>query len=150
MAGFVNIGRTGGSGFLYVTNGGTLTVNNTDGVTDFPFMRFARENGSYGYGLVSGAGSSINVIQYGPAGDDYNGGALLLLGDGGQGVLKVTGNDAQVNVTGDRARLVVANGRYVAGVPDNTMAESLLEITAGADVRVDSLNYGGGPALRGQ
>ncbi|HUS97447.1 MAG TPA: hypothetical protein VMX97_11965, partial [Hyphomicrobiaceae bacterium] len=142
--GFVNIGRTGGSGYLYVTNGGTLTIDNTDGVTDFAFMRFARENGSYGYGLVSGSGSSINVIQHGPAGDSYSyGGALLQLGDGGQGVLKVT-NDAQVDVTGDYARLVVADGRYTAGIPDNTTEQSLLSILAGADVLVDSGGYGGG------
>jgi len=140
--GFVNIGRTGGRGYLYVTNGGTLTVNNTDGVTDFAFMRFARENGTYGYGLVSGTGSSINVIQYGPAGDSYDGGALLLLGDGGQGILKVT-DDAQVNVTGDRARLSVADGRYTDGVPDNTAAQSQLIIQSGADVLVDSQGYGG-------
>ena len=145
-AGIATFGRADGSGFLYVTNGGTLTVQNTDGNTDLPMLRFARENGSYGYGLVSGAGSAAYVTQFGPQGDDYAGGPILLVGDGGQGVLKVT-NDGLVDVRGDQARLSVADGRYVPDgfgnfVPDNTLAQSRLEITGGADVVVHSETYG--------
>jgi hypothetical protein len=136
------IGRSGGSGYLYVTNGGELTIENTDGVTDTPIVHFGRVNGSYGYGLVSGAGSVLNVTQNGPQGDDYFGGASLNVGDGGQGILKVA-DDAQVNVTGDSARLSVADGRDVGGVPDNTEDQSHLNIMSGADVLVDSQGYGG-------
>ncbi|MFQ5565893.1 MAG: beta strand repeat-containing protein, partial [Paracoccaceae bacterium] len=148
--GFLDIGRgTAGKGYLTVSAGGTFTTQNVDLVSDHPLLRFGRDNGSYGYGYVSGHDgtyttySTINVTQNGPQGDNYNGGAILLVGDGGQGVLKVA-NGGQVNVTGDRARLIVADGRYVGGVPDNTAYQSHLYIQSGADVVVDSQGYGGG------
>ena len=115
--GYLTIGRgTAGRGYLTVSNGGTFTTQNVDTVTDFPFMRFGRDNGSYGYGLITGAGSSLNVIQIGVV-DEVNyyglvGGAAIRVGDAGQGIVTVS-YDAQINVIGDRANLQVSRGRYI-------------------------------------
>ena len=141
--GFLDIGRgDAGRGYLTVSNGGTFTTQNVDGVTDLPILRIGRDNGSYGNALVTGAGSSLNVTQIGAQGDDYSGGATLLVGQGGQGILTVADN-AQVNVVGDKATLNVASGRYSGGVPDNTTDQSQLLIYSGADVLVDSQGYRG-------
>ena len=147
--GVLDLGRrAAGSGERTCSTGCSVPGQNVDGVSDLPILRFGRDNGSYGYGLIAGTGSSLNVTQIGAQGDDYSGGATLLVGQGGQGILKVTAG-AQVNVTGDQARLSVANGRYVAGVPDNTAAQSLLEITAGADLLVDSQGFTGASMIIG-
>jgi T5SS/PEP-CTERM-associated repeat protein len=145
--GYLDIGRgAAGRGFLTVSNGGTFTTRNVDGVSDFPILRFGQDNGSHGYGLVTGTGSALNITQIGAA-DAVNyfgqvGGASLYVGQGGQGVLTVA-DDARVYVTGDKARLEIAGGRYSGGVPDNTADQSRLVIQGGGDVLVDSQGYGG-------
>ena len=54
-AGIFGVGRTAYSeGRVYVVNGGDITITNTDGLTDTPFFRLGRNNGAYGYALISG------------------------------------------------------------------------------------------------
>lgn len=142
QSGFATVGATDARGLLAVAGGGSARFENVDGQTDLPLLRFGRDNGSYGYGLVTGVGSRIEVNQFGEAGDDFPGGSVLTVGEGGQGVLQVE-NFGLVDVTGDSARLNVANGRYSFGQPDASNDESLLSITGGADVTVDSGAYGG-------
>ncbi|MEL6477110.1 MAG: hypothetical protein AAFR17_07260 [Pseudomonadota bacterium] len=142
QTGYATFGRAGGAGFLGVAGGGTLQIENVAGETDRPLLRFGSTNGSYGYGLVNGAGSLIRIRQLGAQGDDFAGGATLNVGEGGQGVLLVE-DEASVIVSGDRARLNVATGRLVQGQPDTTSDESLLQITGGGDVLVDSGGNGG-------
>ncbi|MBK0399061.1 hypothetical protein H0I76_07660, partial [Limibaculum sp. M0105] len=138
-AGIASFGRgIGGIGFLYASGGGELIVENTDGLTDNPILRFGRDSGSYGYARIEGSGTEVNVVQHGAQGDDYSGGAVLNIGEGGQGIVNV-GYDAQVNVLGDQALLQIARGR--GGSADS--AESQLNITNGADVLVDSQGYQG-------
>jgi T5SS/PEP-CTERM-associated repeat protein len=143
-AGLIRFGRDGGTGYLTISNGGQLLVENTDGLTDWPLVRFGHDNGSYGFGLVTGDGSSIDVIQHGVGGDDYFAGAWLNVGDGGQGVLTVADN-AQVNVLGHGAFLSVADGRGIS-----TTAQSQLIIESGADVLVDSQGYTGASMIIGK
>lgn len=149
QTGYATFGRTGGSGLLGVTDGGTLSIENVDGQTDRPLLRFGSTNGAYGYGLVNGAGSLISVAQSGAQGDDFAGGATLNVGEGGQGVLLVE-DEGTVLVSGDRARLNVASGRLVEGQQDVTSYESRLQITGGGDVLVDSGAYGGTSLINDQ
>lgn len=152
--GFLEFGRGAGSGYLTVTNGGAFVSENVDGVSDGPFLRFGRDNGSYGSAYIGGHDgtgtlfSSLTLTQHGPVGDSYGVGPVLMIGDGGQGVFTVA-NGGQVAITGDQARLIVADGRYdAAGNPDNTADQSRLVIVGGADVIVDSGTYGNGGGAR--
>ncbi|MDT8345255.1 MAG: hypothetical protein RQ752_12600 [Thermohalobaculum sp.] len=128
-AGLAGFGRAGGCGVLRVSSGGQLLIENTDGVSDTPILRFGRDGGSVGTARISGAGSSVDVIQHGAQGDNYFGGAILNIGEGGQGIVTVT-DGAQINVLGDQALLQIARGRN--GAADSV--ESQLDITNGGVV----------------
>ncbi|MEM7507869.1 MAG: hypothetical protein AAF415_14095 [Pseudomonadota bacterium] len=148
QSGFATFGLTGGRGLLGVVNGGQMTVENVDGETDQPMARFGRDNGSYGYGLVRGAGSELLIAQHGLAGDDFASGATLSIGEGGQGVFLVE-ETGVISLTGDAARLNIAAGRYSAGQPDVTMDQSSLTIATGGVVTVDSGAYRGSTVVIG-
>jgi autotransporter family porin len=149
-AGFMRFGREAGSyGYLGITNGGTVEVITDPGSGyDEPFIQLGRNNGSTGVAVIDGEGSSLNVAQTGPVGDYYGTfGAWVAVGDAGYGRMEVR-NNAQLNVLGARAYLTVADGRRDGyGNPDNTAQQSLLSITGGADVLVDSQGYGGFQSL---
>ncbi|MCL5778354.1 hypothetical protein M1105_15340 [Limibaculum sp. FT325] len=139
QAGIATFGRgAGGNGLLLMSSGGQFIVENTDGLTDTPILRFGRDSGSAGYAYISGAGTELNVIQHGAQGDDYSGGSILNIGEGGLGIVNVS-DGAQINVLGDQALLQIARGRN--GSADSI--ESQLNITGGADVLVDSQGYQG-------
>ncbi len=133
--GFSEIGRYG-RGYLTIRDGGQFLAANTDGETDAAFLRFGRVSGAYGFGLVSGEGSSLDIRQIGPAGDDYGVGAGLQLGDGGYGLLRVE-NDAAVAVTGDGAEIEIADGR--GGYADG----GRIEVLDGGSITVDDEGYSG-------
>ncbi|MEM1276185.1 MAG: hypothetical protein AAGH74_06655 [Pseudomonadota bacterium] len=133
-------GPTTGRGSLTITNGAQVIQQNVDGVTDFPLFRFGKDTLSSGVGLVQGTGSRLAVIQNGPSGDDFVGGATLDIGEAGQGVLTVS-DGGQVEVLGDKALLSVA--RTPTGLPVNADFSSLT-IMSGSTVRVDAGGYEGG------
>ncbi|MEM0944560.1 MAG: hypothetical protein AAGI70_11505, partial [Pseudomonadota bacterium] len=148
QSGAAVFGSGTGAGFLGVINGARFRVTNVDGETDGALVRFGRDNGSRGDGVVTGAGSVLEVIQAGAVGDDAPAGATLLVGEGGFGRLLLDDN-ALATVTGEAARLAVANGRYTGGAPDVTVEESLLSLSGGADLVVDSQGFGGATLLVG-
>jgi T5SS/PEP-CTERM-associated repeat protein len=138
--GYNTFGRgDGGRGYLSVTNGGVVNIENEDGISDRAFLRLGRENGSYGYGIVSGAGSKINLTQIGASDQaPTSGGAALILGNSGQGKLIVK-QGGQVNVLGDDAFIGIADQRSTT---ENTSDQSLLEVRSGGTVLVDAQGYG--------
>ncbi|MBY8976385.1 hypothetical protein KHP62_11245 [Rhodobacteraceae bacterium NNCM2] len=132
-------------GYLSIADGGEVRLENIDGVTDFPLLRFGRDRLSQGVGLVDGAGSRLAVIQHGPAGDQYAGGATLDIGEAGQGLLTVT-NGGGVEVRGDRALLAISRPQPGVSATDLT---SKLTINQGGTVTVDSGAYSGAMVLIG-
>ena len=139
--GYTDIGRNGGNGRLIVESGASFIQENIDGTTDGGMLRFGRSNGDYGYGAVRDTGSSLVIRQIGAIGDSYGSGARLRVGDNGQGILKVE-SGATLSVLGAGATLVVADGDF-NGSGSETSAQSLLEITGGSQVSVDSQAYTG-------
>ncbi|MEM6933277.1 MAG: hypothetical protein AAF526_06760, partial [Pseudomonadota bacterium] len=140
--GYNTIGRgTNGRGYFRVENGGKIIVDNNNGQTDVVYFRLARDVGSYGYGRISGDGSSLSLEQTGEAdiGFTPDFGAQLLIGDGGQGVLIVE-QGGEVSVTGDEATVSVADGRDNAGAAE----ESMLVVVDGGTVTVSNGGYDGG------
>lgn len=147
--GYGDIGRgVNGRGYLSITNGGKVSVENEDGVTDKAYFRFARDDGSYGYGLVSGAGSTLELNQTGPADTapfEVLIGAQLQVGSAGEGKLVVE-DGGQVNVLGDQATLLIARGKFDglgATVVSNTQEQSQLIVRDGGRVTIDSGDFGG-------
>lgn len=139
--GYSTFGREeGGNGRIVVSNGGQVLIDNDFGNDDVAYLRFARDYGSYGYGLVTGQGSRLVLEDFGdqdPVG--YGTGADLLIGDGGQGVLRVE-DQSYVGVFGEFASITVADGRNNQG----TVEASLLSVTGGSQVVVDGRGYQGG------
>ncbi|MEM9063056.1 MAG: hypothetical protein AAGD13_21550, partial [Pseudomonadota bacterium] len=146
-AGFLRLGRNdGGYGRMNITAGGVVDViNDPTGLYDFPAAQLGRNVGSEGVLDIDGLGSQLNVIMTGPTGDQGNPrtalGPELVIGDGGLGTATVR-NDAQINILGSDALLNIGDGRYVNGLPTAASAQSTLQVLSGADVVVDSQNYG--------
>src|SRR5882724_5404357 len=121
-AGFVRVGRLSGatgsdSGMLQVLNGGRLQISSGETInttTSGPQLQFARDEGSFGTGLVDGSGSVINIFQSAPA-DAENGGPFLVVGQAGTGSLTIR-NDALVELTGDDASVAVGRGDDAASL----------------------------------
>lgn len=136
LSGSLVVGRDfNGRGILAVFDGGVTTVQNNPGYTDGPSVLFGRGEGSAGYGLVAGAGATLNVSQVGPLDDGSSG--VLKLGDGGRGVLAVEGGGT-VNVTGDGAFVSVGEDRGGAV----SSLQSQLIIRSGGTMTVDSSENG--------
>ncbi|MEL6479013.1 MAG: hypothetical protein AAFR17_16925 [Pseudomonadota bacterium] len=153
--GYGDIGRgVNGKGYLSITDGGRLTVENEDGISDQAFFRFGRDSGAYGYGIVSGAGSTLQVEQKGavdPEFFDNNVGAELQIGQEGTGRLIVE-DGGRVNVLGDDANLVVSLGeRRSVGqtVTPTNEEQSALIVRDGGRVLVDSGDFGGSKLVVG-
>ncbi|MEM7506945.1 MAG: hypothetical protein AAF415_09360 [Pseudomonadota bacterium] len=134
-----------GRGYLTITNGGVLRVENVPSITDFQLLRFGRDAGTYGYGLIDGVGSTLNVVQHGPAGDQYLGGATLDVGQSGQGRVIIQ-NGASVEIAGDAALLGIS--RMPSG-PQLPAQESHLSLLSGSTLTVDAGAHQGGIALVG-
>jgi T5SS/PEP-CTERM-associated repeat protein len=145
--GYHSIGRGyGGRGYLSVTNGGVVNIENEDGISDRAFMRFGRDSGAYGYGIVSGAGSELNLTQNGlPDSSRSNNGSTLQIGEGGQGKLIVE-QGGHVSVVGDGSFLGIGLARGSEAPSTN---ENLLEVRSGGTVLVDGLGYDGGVLIAG-
>ena len=89
---------------------------------------------------VSGTGSTLSVVQNGPAFDDDTSGAFLGVGRSGQGSLVVS-SGGTVNVLGDDAFVSVSHQQ---GAAYQTVEESELRIENGGIFNVDSGTYTGG------
>lgn len=133
----IDVGRQLGSGSLQITNGGVTNVHNTDGLTDGAIVRLGRDGGNGNLG-VDGAGSQLNIVQYGAIGDDASHGARLLIGASGAGSGSANVSySGEINILGDGARLRVGvNDDFssAAGEPD------VLAIGYGGIVNVNSMN----------
>ena len=135
--GYSSLGRGfNGTAVGVVDSGGAIRIQNNDGVTDGAFLRLGRDEDSFGYLAVSGYGSALSLSQVGPV-DQGSTGNIILVGQGGRGVLAVE-HEAQVRVEGDGALIVVGSGR---GGSDESL-ESQLVIRRGGDVIVDSTDSG--------
>lgn len=140
------LGQNDGTGNLNVDNGGLFAVENVmgDGKSS-PTLILGDDTNSVGDANVLGAGSRIEITQYGAAsgGNRLNGDSGLIVGNAGIGLLDVL-SGAEVNVLGDRANLVVSRGGYDAqGAPIAPPGQSLLSVYFGGQANVDSQGYGG-------
>lgn len=139
----IRVGRQGGDGRVEITDGGVLTLENTEGLTNSPRMDIARGNGSTGYVLVSGDGSELNVTQNGLTPYSSPG---IRVGAGGYGSLVVE-DGGEVNITGDDAFLGVSD-RF--GYVDFSGRTSKVTIQSGGVINVTGGEEDGGFVQIGQ
>lgn len=139
--GRLTIGGTDGDGYLNVTGGGRLLIDNdVASVTDAASLIFSSGLGSYSKATVDGAGSLINVRQFGAneSGDNTE----LVLGAGGEAHVDLD-NGGQINVFGAGAALVVGRGLYDGlGKPTVSASQSRLSAYNGSLIQVNSQGYG--------
>lgn len=139
--GYNSIGRdAGGRGYLSITNGGVVNIENEDGISDRAFLRFARGADSYGYGTVSGTGSQLNITQIGLSDQSaFDNGATLIVGNSGQGKLVVE-QGGSVNVLGHEAGVLIADTR---GNEGPSAYQSEVEVRSGGSLLIDGQGYAG-------
>ncbi|MEM7057621.1 MAG: cadherin-like domain-containing protein [Pseudomonadota bacterium] len=138
-SGYSTFGRdSAGRGYVTVQNGGRVIVDNNNGETDVAYFRLARDLGGFGYAKITGEGSSLTLDQVGSDTSPFDTGAMLLIGDGGQGRMIVEDN-ATVDVLGEGARITIADGRDDTGA----LEQSLLAVRSGAVVTVDPRGFTG-------
>ena len=112
--GFARVARNAGSnGRLEILEGGLLRVLDTED-TFGPFFHLARDKRSVGTLLIDGEGSSLEVIQNGPAGD-Y--GPSAALGRRGRGTTTIR-NGGRLLVQGERASIDVSRDSFNPDFPD--------------------------------
>ena len=137
-AGFAQFGKEAGArGTLNVTSGGVFEVRDS-GTQVHPVLRFGRDLGSTGIGVVDGVGSQIIISQASPGGN----GRFLQIGVNGDGTLTVR-NGGAVNLVGDLATLLVSDGSDVGlGAPTALLPQSELIIQTGGVVTVNDTGLG--------
>ena len=111
--GFARVARNAGSnGRLEILEGGLLRVLDTED-TFGPFFHLARDKRSVGTLLIDGEGSSLEVIQNGPAG---NYGPSAALGRRGRGTTTIR-NGGRLLVQGERASIDVSRDSFNPPIP---------------------------------
>ena len=158
--GFVRVGRYAGSnGVLEILDGGLLRILDGEG-TYGPEFQIARNKDSVGRLVIDGAGSSLEVIQSGPAvhGNPHvSAGPTALLGRRGAGTTVVR-NGGRLLVQGESAFVQVSNDSVYETFPDPDTGpidqQSTVDIEAGGrmDIQGDGSRFiigGGGPAADG-
>ena len=123
-----------GGGRLQVENASTETTGRAGAI-----LRLGQNTEAAGEAEIVGEGSRIDVVQRGSA-EALEVGAEVQIGGAGQGILRVNGGT--LNVLGDDPGIFLGVGRFDLPV---TPRQSLLEITNGGEVLVDSQSYGGSP-----
>ncbi|MEL7465407.1 MAG: Calx-beta domain-containing protein [Pseudomonadota bacterium] len=141
LASGMQVGRQGGDGRIYVSDGGRVTVSNVDGLTDNPYVSLGRESGAYGLISIDGAGSEFRVQQSGPTGDDYDFGAFLGIGRQGQGRVEVK-NGGALNVLGDSGTLDLG-ANFLGGTPTSDASELIVESGGVVTVNTYDGDFGG-------
>ncbi len=116
-AGWMNVGRDGGTGTIRILNGGRLEVR--DALNEVPGEETSSEwidigrNGSQGSVIIDGAGSVFAITQEGPRPTDapYDDGPTLRVGNrpGGEGSIDIT-NDGVLELNGENASLQIGIG----------------------------------------
>ncbi len=147
LGGFFRAGRENDStALVLVQDGGEIRVeSSTDPIANprsFAVAEIGQDTTSTGEMIVEGEGSRFGIEQIGPGGTGSFDGALLTIGQTGQGILRVR-DGGRTEVLGDNAGIVLGLGEQGF---EQTDRESLLEITAGGTVLVDGQSYGGTPA----
>ena len=119
-AGFARVGRAAGSeGVLEILDGGLLRILDGDG-THGPEFQIARNKGSVGRLVIDGAGSSLEVIQSGPAVDGnprVSAGPWVALGRRGAGTTVIR-NGGNLLVQGENALVQVSLDAVFEPSPD--------------------------------
>ena len=139
--------QSGSTGLMYVSNGGQVVVENSDGQTDNPTLVLGGLDGSYGKATIFGPGSILSIVQSGPQGDSYTGGSHLIVGANGRGSLEI-GSGATVSVVGDLATVSVSSAGDGYGVADASIdTASTLNIVSGGYLHIDAGSYSGGRLL---
>ncbi|MGH6932431.1 MAG: beta strand repeat-containing protein, partial [Dongiaceae bacterium] len=141
--GFVRVGRNAGSnGTLSVINGGLLLIDGTSMADDMS-LQIAREVGSTGTVLVSGAGSTISIVQdplVNPDEEAGEAGPFMQVGRAGQGNLTIS-NDGLVELIGQESFFTVSRGNAdeFANPQDvPILDQSVLTIASGGDLVINS------------
>ena len=134
--GFARVARNAGSnGRLEILEGGLLRVLDTED-TFGPFFHLARDKRSVGTLLIDGEGSSLEVIQNGPAGD-Y--GPSVALGRRGRGVTTIR-NGGKLLVRGEEAFLDISRDSFNPDFPDSDTGpideHSTVNIHSGGQIEV--------------
>ena len=113
--GFARVTRNAGSsGHMEIREGGLLRVLDGDG-TFGPGFQLGRNKDTVGTLLIDGEGSSLEVIQNGPAGD-Y--GPYATLGRRGRGVATIR-NGGRLLVRGEEANVEVSRDAINPDFPDS-------------------------------
>ena len=159
-AGFARVGRVAGSeGVLEILDGGLLRILDGDG-THGPEFQIARNKGSVGRLVIDGAGSSLEVIQGGPAvdGNPYvSAGPWVALGRRGAGTAIIR-NGGTLLVQGENAIVRVSYDALFEPSPDPDSGpidqRSTVDVAAGGrmDIHGEGARLvigGGGPAADG-
>ena len=141
-AGFVRVARDAGSrGSLEILNGGLLRVLDGNG-THGPQFDVARNKGSVGTLLIDGAGSSLEIIQTGPArhgNPNVWAGPTAHLGRRGGGTTTIR-NGGSLLVRGENALVRVSRASLGAFPEPDTgpiNQQSVVRIESGGRLEVD-------------
>ena len=158
--GFARAGRNAGSrGAIEILEGGLLRVLDGEG-TYGPEFQLARNKGSVGTLLIDGAGSSLEVIQTGPAqrgNPNVRSGPTALLGRRGGGTTTIR-NGGRLLVQGEDAFIGVSHDSVYPDYPDPDAGpidqRSVVNVLSGGGIEVtgESARFvigDGGPAAEG-
>jgi T5SS/PEP-CTERM-associated repeat protein len=137
--GFLRVARNDtATGALEVTGGGRVEIGNSGTGYSGAGLQMARNGGSYAQGLISGAGSAVEVVQTGAPDAGWRGGPFAQIGSGGRAEMEVA-DGGLLALRGAAAVLTVGGERN--GLTDPT--GSALQVLSGGRVVVDSEGYGG-------
>ena len=158
--GFARVGRVAGSeGVLEILDGGLLRILDGEG-TYGPEFQIARNKGSVGRLVIDGAGSSLEVIQTGPAvhGNPHvSAGPSVALGRRGAGTTVIR-NGGTLLVQGESAFVQVSRDAVTEAFPDPDPSpidgRSTVDILSGGSLEVSGEEStvvigDGGPAADG-
>ena len=145
-AGFARVAReAGANGVLEILDGGLLRVLDGEG-TYGPEFEIARNRGSTGRVVIDGAGSSLEVIQNGPAvrGDpNVWPGPTAELGRRGEGTTVIR-NGARLLVRGESAFVRISRDSVFSNFPDPDAGpidqQSVVNIESGGRMEIDGEN----------
>jgi len=153
--GFARVARNDGSnGRLEILEGGLLRVLDTDD-TSGPFFHLARNKGSVGTLLIDGEGSSLEVIENSPGGEN---GPSVALGRRGRGITTIR-NGGRLLLQGERALADISRDTFNPEFPDSDIdsinQSSTVNIHSGGRIEVSGerarlIVGNAGPAANGE
>ncbi|MEM7546925.1 MAG: hypothetical protein AAF367_15460 [Pseudomonadota bacterium] len=131
--GLLTIGERGGDGVLQVQSGGSVVVNNIEGLTEGAGLRVGDRPGGSGTVNVNGEGSTITVRSDGAPMNTPYASAFINVGKGGVGTINLD-NQGQLNALGTNAFM------RIGGTHDGTTSSetSSVNLDDGARFTLDS------------